>query len=111
MRQTNQKPAYLALANSLEVQIQADVFRPGDRLPSVRSLCKDHRLSLETVLHTLRVLEDRGLVEARPRSGFYVSFRNQLPEPSPQPLRLEESSIEVSKLRYQAFSLGNSKGV
>jgi DNA-binding GntR family transcriptional regulator len=65
-------PAYLALANSLEVQVQANVFRPGDRLPSVRTLCGDHRLSMETVLHTLRVLEDRGVVEARPRSGFYI---------------------------------------
>ena len=103
--------AYLALANSLETQVQANVFRPGDRLPSVRSLCGDHRLSMETVLHTLRVLEDRGLIEARPRSGFYIKFRNQLPEPLPQPLRLESSPVEVSKLRYQAFSVGNSKDV
>ncbi|HSZ80038.1 MAG TPA: aminotransferase class I/II-fold pyridoxal phosphate-dependent enzyme, partial [Chthoniobacterales bacterium] len=104
-------PAYLALANSLEVQIRANVFLPGDRLPSVRTLCGDHRLSMETVLHTFRVLEDRGLLEARPRSGFYIKFRNQSPEPLPQPLRLEASPVEVSKLRYQAFSLGNAKDV
>jgi DNA-binding transcriptional MocR family regulator len=104
-------PAYLALANSLEVQIRANVFRPGDRLPSVRTLCGDHRLSMETVLHTFRVLEDRGLLEARPRSGFYIKFRNQTPEPLPQRLRLEASPVEVSKLRYQAFSLGNAKDV
>jgi DNA-binding transcriptional MocR family regulator len=104
-------PAYLTLANSLEGQVQANVFRPGDRLPSVRSLCGDHRLSMETVLHTFRVLEDRGIVEARPRSGFYIKFRNQLPEPLPQALRLEASPVEVSKLRYQAFSIGNAKGV
>src|ERR1700675_3071685 len=109
--QTRSSPAYLALANSLETQVQANVFRPGDRLPSVRSLCEDHRLSMETVLHTLRVLENRGLVEARPRSGFYIKFRNQLPEPLPQPPRLESSAVEVSKLRYQAFSVGNSKDV
>src|SRR5258705_12011578 len=84
-------PAYLALANSLETQVLANVFRPGDRLPSVRTLCGDHRLSMETVLHTLRVLEDRGLVEAKPRSGFYIKFRNQLPDSLPQPLRLESS--------------------
>src|SRR5580704_8598944 len=111
MQKTDQVPAYLALANSLETQVQANVFRPGDRLPSVRSLCGDHRLSMETVLHTFRVLENRGLVEARPRSGFYIKFRNQLPEPLPQALRLEASPVEVSKLRYQAFSIGNAKGV
>ena len=104
-------PAYLTLANSIETQIQANVFSPGDRLPSVRSLCGDHRLSMETVLHTLRVLEDRGIVEARPRSGFYIKSRNQLPEPLPQALQLRASSVEVSKLRFQTFSLGNSKNV
>jgi DNA-binding transcriptional MocR family regulator len=66
---------------------------------------------METVLHTLRILEDRGLIEARPRSGFYIKFRTQLPEPLRQPLRLESSPVEVSKLRYQAFSVGNSKDV
>ena len=65
----------------------------------------------ETVLHTFRVLEDRGLLEVRPRSGFYIKFRNLSPEPLPQPLRLEASPVEVSKLRYQAFSLGNAKDV
>jgi DNA-binding transcriptional MocR family regulator len=104
-------PHYLALANALEIQVRANVFRPGDRLPSVRSLCRDHRLSLETVLHSLRVLEDRGLVEARPRSGFYIKLRHRLPEPLTQPLRLEASPVEVSKLRYQAFSIGRSKEV
>src|SRR6476620_8995246 len=89
-------PAYLTLANSLESQVQANVFRPGDRLPSVRSLCEDHRLSMETILHTFRVLEDRGLLEARARSGFYIKFRNQSPEPLPQLLRLEASPVEIS---------------
>jgi len=111
MHEIARLPAYLALANALQTQIETNLFRVGDRLPSVRSLCDDHRLSLETVLHSLRVLENRGLVEARPRSGFYVRFRNLVPGPSPQPLQLEKSTVEVSKLRYQAFSLGNSKAV
>src|SRR6476646_5674147 len=66
---------------------------------------------METVLHTLRVLEDRGLVEARPRSGFYIKFRNQLPEPLPERFRLESAPVEISKLRYQAFSIGSTKGI
>jgi len=111
MHEIARLPAYLALANALQTQIETNLFRVGDRLPSVRSLCDDHRLSLETVLHSLRVLENRGLVEARPRSGFYVRFRNPVPGPSPQPLQLEKSTVEVSKLRYQAFALGNSKAV
>ena len=90
---------------------------PGQRLPTWRSAAVgSNPLRRPPAEHgdgpdTLRVLEDRGVVEARPRSGFYIKFRNQLPEPLPQPLRLEASPVEVSKLRYQAFSIGNAKGI
>jgi DNA-binding transcriptional MocR family regulator len=104
-------PAYLRLADSLQVQIEGKVFRTGDRLPSVRDLCRDHRLSVETVLHTLRVLENRALIEARPRSGFYVKQRTQLPEPSSRPLRLQAAQVTIGRLRYEAFQLGNSPNV
>jgi DNA-binding transcriptional MocR family regulator len=104
-------PAYLTLANSLQAQIEANVFRTGDRLPSVRDLCKDHRLSVETVLHTLRVLEDRALIEARPRSGFYVRQRHQFLEPRIKAMRLQVASVTIGRLRYESFHLGNSPDV
>jgi DNA-binding transcriptional MocR family regulator len=47
-------------------------LRPGERLPSVRRLSRERRLSVSTVLQALRRLEDRGLVEARPQSGYFV---------------------------------------
>src|ERR1700736_3301710 len=104
-------PAYLTLADSLQAQIEGNVFRTGDRLPSVRDLCKDHRLSVETVLHTFRVLENRALIEARPRSGFYVRQRTQFPEPRAQPLRLQAAHVTIGRLRYESFHLGNSPNV
>ena len=100
-------PAYLALANSLQAQVEANVFRMGDRLPSVRTLCTDHRLSMETVLRALRVLEDCALIEARPRSGFYVRQRIQLLEPHTPLIHLEASSVTTSHLRSKVFQLGN----
>jgi DNA-binding transcriptional MocR family regulator len=106
-----QLPRYLFLADSLANQIEANVFSPGDKLPSVRRLCADYRLSPETVLHTLRILENRGLVEPRPRSGFYVKHRYVLSEPVSRPPRIEASAVEVSKLRFQSFMFGNREGV
>ncbi|MBV9390846.1 MAG: PLP-dependent aminotransferase family protein, partial [Verrucomicrobia bacterium] len=105
------EPIYISLAKSLEYQIETKVFLPGDRLPSVRSLCANRRLSVETVLHSFRILENRGYIEARPRSGFYIKWRRQLPEPSLKRRKLQSSEINVSRLRFQAFSLGSSKEV
>jgi DNA-binding transcriptional MocR family regulator len=41
----------------------------------VRKLREQHGVSLSTVLEACRVLEDRGLVVARPQSGHYVRAR------------------------------------
>lgn len=69
------RPRYVELADHLEERIAAGTYRPGDRIPSLRQLKEQHRLSLTTVVDACRVLEDRGLVSSRPRSGYYVLAR------------------------------------
>ena len=63
---------YSELAARLQEDIAARRLNPGQRLPSVRELCRTFRASPATVTHALHLLEDAGLIEARPRSGFYV---------------------------------------
>ena len=63
---------YEALAEDLTGIIVTGNLRPGERLPSVRRLSRERRLSVSTVLQALHQLEDRGLVEARPQSGYFV---------------------------------------
>jgi len=65
-------PRYRALAATLTEELRAGRHRPGAQLPSVRQLCADHGASLATVTHALHRLEDAGLIEARPRRGFFV---------------------------------------
>ncbi|QDZ29856.1 PLP-dependent aminotransferase family protein [Noviherbaspirillum sp. UKPF54] len=66
---------YENLADELSALIANKVFVPGDRLPSIRHLSQQKRLSISTVMQALRLLEDRGLVDARPQAGFYVRHR------------------------------------
>ncbi|WP_265942701.1 PLP-dependent aminotransferase family protein [Dechloromonas sp. A34] len=63
---------YERLASELEGMIANGALRHGDRLPSVRRLSVERRLSVSTVVQALRQLENRGLVEARPQSGYFV---------------------------------------
>jgi len=65
-------PLYQQVADALEAQVHAGVYAPGARIPSVRRLREQQRVSTSTVLEALRVLEDRGVVRARARSGHYV---------------------------------------
>jgi DNA-binding transcriptional MocR family regulator len=52
--------------------IAAGTLAVGDRMPSVRSLMGLHEVSLSTALQACRELETAGLLEARPRSGYFV---------------------------------------
>lgn len=69
------EPIYRKLAGRLEEMIHSRSLRPGDRLPSVRLFSRQQRVSVPTALQALATLETQGLVEARPKSGFYVRAR------------------------------------
>lgn len=75
-------PLYHRVAGELERAIAGGSLRTGDRLPSVRQLCLQHGVSASTVTQAYRWLENRALVEARPKSGYFVACqRAPLPEP------------------------------
>lgn len=77
---------YEQIAREIRSQIEHRVLKPGDRLPSVRKLSRQKGISISTVLQAYMNLEDVGVIEARPQSGYYVrqQFRNLPPEPSIQ---------------------------
>ena len=63
--------------------IESGQYGVGDRLPSVRTLKTSMGVSLSTVTHAYMELERKGIIEARPRSGYFVSQpAAQLPVPS-----------------------------
>lgn len=66
---------YERLASEVAGQISSHVLRPGDRLPSVRVVSRQKMLSATTVRQAYQALEDRGLIDARPQSGYYVRRR------------------------------------
>ncbi len=72
MPATDPAPLYETVAEHLTRMIEGGTFRPGERVPSVRALAKQQRVSITTVLGAYRLLEDRGFIEPRPQSGYYV---------------------------------------
>ncbi|MDR5752606.1 MULTISPECIES: PLP-dependent aminotransferase family protein [unclassified Caballeronia] len=68
-------PLYERLAEHYRRVIASGALAPGDRMPSVRALMNQHRLSLATALQAFRRLEDDGWLLAKPRSGYFVRHR------------------------------------
>ncbi len=64
---------YKKLAEEIASKISNGTYRPGEKLPSIRKLHRDSKLSISTVYQAYAELEKTGLIEARPKSGYYVS--------------------------------------
>ncbi|MES1194552.1 MAG: winged helix-turn-helix domain-containing protein, partial [Opitutus sp.] len=78
------QPLYAELAASLQSLIEQGTLRPGHRVPSVRRMSLQRGVSIATVLQAYTVLENRGYLEARPQSGYYVRPRPPFLSPEPR---------------------------
>lgn len=74
---------YEKVATKIGEMIDQGTYRPGDRVPSIRDLSRKMRVSINTAIEAYAHLENRGMIEARPQSGFYV--RSRVPEPRVDP--------------------------
>ncbi|MDO8767874.1 MAG: PLP-dependent aminotransferase family protein [Burkholderiaceae bacterium] len=63
---------YQSLADHYRGAILAGSLLPAQRMPSLRDLMRQHAVSLSTAMQVCRLLESEGVLEARPRSGYFV---------------------------------------
>ena len=104
---------YEQLADAVAQRILDGHLQPGERLPSVRQTCAQAQVSPATVFQAYDLLEGRGLIEARPRSGFYV--RKQLRRTT-QPAvavtpRTESTSVAISELVFEVLNSTRDRDV
>ena len=97
---------YLQVADGLEKLIADDTLKMGDKLPSVRRISEEYGISMGTAFQAYYHLEGKGLIESRPRSGYYVRYNHKrvrdLPQHSmPDPQRHEVSVKEMIGAVYQ----------
>ena len=75
---------YESVAEQITKLIDRGTLRPGERIPSVRKLSRQRGVSISTILQAYRVLENRGLIEARPQSGYFVRVKPWTPPAEPE---------------------------
>jgi DNA-binding transcriptional MocR family regulator len=84
MKHSSSPLLYQTISERLFQMIHQGTFRAGERIPSVRKLSEQFQVSISTILEAYRLLEDRGIIEARPQSGFYVRPRSWQPPAEPK---------------------------
>ena len=91
---------YEKIAYNIAKLIKEGTYRPGERIPSVRQMSKQQGVSISTVLQAYLVLENQGVIEARPQSGYYVRTPelDLLPEPETSSPGLDPSHVSLHEL-------------
>jgi DNA-binding transcriptional MocR family regulator len=87
---------YIQVADGLEKMIAEEVLRIGDKLPSVRVLSDEYGISMGTAFQAYYHLEGRGLIESRPKSGYYVRFNHHRFPDLPNQRKPDELSHDVT---------------
>ena len=74
---------YEELASTIRKSINEGIYQTGEKIPSVRLMSQQNEVSITTVLQAYQRLEEQGLIESRPQSGYYVAsqLKIDLPEP------------------------------
>jgi DNA-binding transcriptional MocR family regulator len=89
---------YEQLVKFIVSMVDNGTLAPGVRLPSVRTISEQQGISISTTLQAYRLLEDRGVVVARPQSGFYVAATQagKFALPSTSRRRVKASTVSIS---------------
>ncbi|NER61504.1 PLP-dependent aminotransferase family protein [Pseudomonas sp. MAFF212428] len=93
---------YEKFADDIAELIRSGVLGPGQRVPSVRYASQTHGVSPSTVFQAYYLLERRGLIRARPRSGYFVNAHapRQFSEPQIIEQASESTEVDVSELVF-----------
>ncbi|MFT4020928.1 MAG: PLP-dependent aminotransferase family protein [Acinetobacter sp.] len=66
------EPLYIQWANYYLKLIEKGSIQSGDRMPSIRTLVRQHHISVTTALRVYRHLEDLGWLHSKTRSGYFL---------------------------------------
>lgn len=64
---------YLQIADLMCENILAGVWKPGDRIPSIRELAETTEVNPNTVMRTFGYMEEQGIIHNQRGIGFFLA--------------------------------------
>jgi DNA-binding transcriptional MocR family regulator len=95
MSANDERLRYEIVADVIEKQIGGGLLGPHARVPSLRAMSRSLGVSVGTVVQAYVLLEQRGVLHTRPRSGHFVSAA---PRPAPSPARAKNMSARPQRV-------------
>ena len=112
------RPIFIQIVERISLDIISGVYKPGDKLPSVRELASITAVNPNTMQKALSELERTGLVYSHRTSGRFITEDTQMIEDLKASLakeKIEEFFDNMSKLGFDKTEIlalieQNSKG-
>ncbi len=96
-------PIWAQLRNRVSYLIRTGYFKPGDQLPSVRSVAASAMINYNTVTKAYRALEGEGLIDNVRGRGMFVSASNA--SSGDEEVETTDSLLRDCIRRYHAFGM------
>jgi len=99
-------PLHIQLYEALKQTIASEL-KAGAKLPSIRRIAQEYKISKNTVESAYNQLYAEGYIESRPKSGYYVTEADYLPAAASEPPAVVAAS--EPEYRYDFFPARLSK--
>ena len=94
-------PIYIQITNQIENQVVGGILKPGDQLPTVRSLASDLRVNFNTVARAYRMLDEARIISTQQGRGTYIT---EIPPPEVKD-KLRKEMLDALAKRYISEAL------
>jgi len=103
---------YQQVINIVREMRDSGALRAGEKLPSLRSLSQKLKVSIPTVRQAYAELEQQGIIEARPKSGYFMSVQ-LVDARQPKRVKLAQKPLPVKRqtLIEEVFAAIHKPGV
>src|SRR5512137_2174293 len=89
-------PIYLQVVERIKERLASGQLKPGDQLPTVRSLAADLRVNFNTIARAYRIMDESGIISTQQGRGTYI-----LETPSPEGIgSIRTQALEDLTRRY-----------
>lgn len=105
---TSEIPLHIQLYEALKHDITT-TLAIGSKLPSIRKISQEYRISKNTVESAYSQLYAEGYIESRPKSGYYVADADFNPLGKPE--IIESADTPAISYRYNFYPVRHSKEV
>jgi len=94
-------PIYVQVVERIKEMLAAGRLRPGEQLPTVRTLAQELRVNFNTVARAYRILDEAGVISTQQGRGTYI-----LEMPTPEVSEaMRRGALEALTDRYLADTL------